>query len=239
MVREKRGASHVDIILSFVLFVSFIIFIFIVFNPFKISLETISDLDITEKKILENLSVNLSAFAIRILDSVYSSYSGESCFSIDSVNQPLELLPLVMVDKNGLLVNTKVQGGKIYFENSGDFYTLYHSEELESNEFSASSCFDLAVNDYKIGVIKFYEIVSYSKLINLRDDYNGDYDGLKQTLGLENDFNIDISKSPEIIFEPTKKRPGNIEIIAKNVLITILNRDANLKPDIMNIQVWG
>jgi len=235
MVKEKRGASHVDIVFSFVIFITFLIFLFMIFKPFNTSQATGSDLGIIEKEILEKISVNMTTFSIKI----DSSLSGETCFYMVSVEHEFQSAPLIIFNETRDIINTSESGGNTYFENFGNFYRFYYSEELNENIFSPVGCYLLLEEDYNISSIKFQEIASYSKIINLRVDYNNNYNLLKQELGLEKDFNIFIKNNPKINFNSGIKRPSNIDILAKNIPVTILDENANLNADIINIQVWG
>lgn len=245
-MRTKRGTSHVEIILSFMLFISFIIFMFIVFKPLDIFLKSTSDLEIVEDKILKNISTILSVlFPISIDSSVYSIMQSEPCFYIDNPLNESSTLPLIMKNKTGGIINASRQGGDIYFENSGNFYNLFYSLELKERELSdTSSCttklsYELGNEEYTIGLIRSYEVISYSKLIDFKENYNENYEQLKKELGLEDDFEISILNSPEIIFEPAKDKPQGVKILARDVSILILKENTDLKNDIMNIQVWG
>lgn len=230
-MKIKKGASHVEVILSFVLFTSFIIFIFIVFKPLDVFSKTTSDLNMIENEILKNISGNLSVVSMKI----DSSATG-ACFSVDD---PLDgLLPLIVKNESGKVVNASRSGEKVYFENSGDFYRLYYSDELIETGLSGT-CFELTDTDYATGFVKLRAVVPYSKLVDFKTRHNNNYEQLKQELGLENDFIVTLKNSAEIIFEVQKQKPAGIEIMAKDVPISILDEDADLKFDLMNIQVWG
>lgn len=244
-MRTKRGTSHVEIILSFVLFISFIIFMLIVFKPLDIFSKSTSDLEIIEDEILKNISTILSVlFPVSIDSSVYSSIQSEPCFYIDNPLNGSLTLPLIIKNKTGGIINASRQGNQIYFENSGNFYNVFYSLELKERELSdTSSCYkvsyELGKEEYRIGLIRSYEVISYSKLVDFKENYNKNYEQLKKELGLEDDFEISILNSPEIIFEPAKDKPQGVEILARDVSILILKENTDLKNDIMNIQVWG
>ena len=111
----------------------------IVFKPLNIFPETTSDLDMMEEEILKNTSTNLSVISVKIS----SSAPGGSCFSIDN---PLDEIimgprPIIVKNESGQIVNASRSGGDVYFENSGDFYSFYYSEELTEKELSdTGSC---------------------------------------------------------------------------------------------------
>ncbi len=228
---RKKGASHVEVIFSFVLFTSFIIFMFIVFKPLQIFSKTTTDLDATEDAILKNISNDLSVISMKIYDPVT-----ESCFSVKNLLD--DSLRLIVKNESGEIVNASRSGGNIYFEKSGDFYNLYYSDEL-NEQGSPSFCYSLVNGDYKTGFVKTYKIVSYSKLVALKNKYNQDYEQLKQEFGLGSDFYIIIRNSPEINFVLAKEKPRGVEILAEDFAVSILKPNADLNHDIMSVQVWG
>lgn len=243
MMKQKKAASHVEIIISFVLFIFFIVFIFIVFKPLAIFTESTLDLDATESAILKNISTDLSVLSvvsIRINSPDYDP--SEPCFSI--ADQVTDGLPLIMRNGSEDVINASRIAGTIYFENSGSFYTLHYAEELEEKPLSnTGSCtalnYDLGTEEYEVGIIDSKTAVSYSKLIDFQTNYNENYEQVKQEFGLRKDFNIALRNSPEMLFKAGKEKPSGVEIMAKDVQIFILDKDAGLKPDVMNIQVWG
>ena len=244
MIKQKIGASHVEIIFSFVLFISFIIFIFIVFKPLNILSKTTTDLDAVESEIIKNISTILSVlFPVRIDSSIYDPT--ETCFYIGNPLNGSLTWPLIVKNKTGGIVNaSRKYGDQIYFENSGDFYNIFYSLELKERELSdTSSCsplsYALGSEEYTIGLIRSYKVISYSKLVEFKENYNNNYEQLKQELGFEDDFVISIMNSPEIIFEPAKDKPQGIETLVRDVSILILKNNTDLNHDIMNIQVWG
>jgi len=162
----------------------------------------------------------------------------EPCFYFEN---PLDSsLPLIVKNENEVVVNASRNGLNVYFEKSGDFYNMHYSDELVENELSDTGpCSVLLVGDYSTGFAKSYEVVPYSKLINLKNNYNDDYEQLKQELRIKDDFYISITNSPEIIFEEAKPKPQGVEILAKDVPILILKENADLNFDKMNLQVWG
>jgi len=229
-IKNKKGAAHVEMIISFVIFISFLAFILIVFRPFKIFSKSTSALDITETEIIDYVSVNLSVSSLKINSSVST---GKSCFFVDLAREN----PIIIKDENGR-IRAKRQDNKIYFENSGYFYKLYSSEELIENDINTADCENLEEGNYTLGVIKFYKKISYSELVSFNESYYNNYEQLKENLGLRNDFNMIIGNNSGILFECSRYKPSGIEIMAKETSIEILDSNADLSPAILNIQVW-
>lgn len=230
--KGKKGASHVEIIISFVIFISFIVFMLIIFKPLRLFPKSTTSFDITEKKILEDISVNLSISSLKINSS--ADVSG-TCFFVNyTVDNNL-----IIKDEQEAIINAETQDNKTYFEKSGYFYRIYSSEGFEEKTFDTGSCYELSEENYTIGVTRFYKKTSYSRLDDFFQQYNGDYTQLKQNLGIRSDFNAVITDSSgTIIFEGVRYQPEGIEIMAKDILIEILNENATINQAVMNLQVW-
>ena len=234
-IKNKKGAGHVEMIISFVIFLSFIVFILIVFNPFR-KPQTGPSLDIIETKILNYVSTNLTVFSVRINSSAYGDINSESCFI---VNYTMDN-NLIIKDEQESIISGKIENTELYFENSGEFYRVYLSEELQEND-PGSSCHKINKGNYTIGATRVYNKVSSSKLDGFFQEYNSGENGysqLKQNLSITDDFNVIITSGGNIIYEARRYKPEAIDIIAKDVPIEILDENANLNPVIMNIQVW-
>ena len=228
--RRKKGAIHVEMVISFVIFISFVVFLLILFNPLKKFSKSTSSLDITKAKIIDYVSTDLSISSLTLKDLT----SSPDCFYLDS------FLPdkVIIKNENLEIVEATKDEDYIYFKYTGKFYKIYSSEELEEREFDIGDCEELAEANYIIGVTRTHEEASYSKFISLKEEYNDNYQQLKQDLGLKNDFNIIVRDSSGIIIKAEKYKPKAIEIMAEDISIQILDEEANLNPAVMNIQVW-
>ncbi len=231
--KGKKGVAHVEMIISFVIFISFITFMMIVFKPFKTASVDTSTLDATESGIADYLSANFSVSSL-ILNSSFST-AGNCIYAYFPLPEKA-----VVKDENAGIVNANKSGGYLYLRYSSGkrFYRIYSSEELEEKNFDTAGCYRLNSSDYTIGVTREYKKISYSNLIKLNETYNNDYSNLKKNLSLVNDFTFVARDDSGVIFEGKKNKPQGVNIIAKDIPIEILDKNAGLNPAILNIQVW-
>lgn len=231
MLQTKKGQKHLDVILSFVIFILFVVFLLIFFNPIKEYSKSTTYLDMTEKKILEYVSTNLTVVSLTFVNPPASG----NCFYI-TLSLPNKV---IIKDENSAMTNANKNGDRIYFQTTTKrFYKIYSSNELNESSVGGAACQELAESNYTIGVTNFYKKVSYSKLIGLNGSYSSNYTQLKQALGLENDFNIAVKSDSGYLFKAEKFKPKATDIMAKDIPIQILNENASLIPAIMNIQTW-
>lgn len=238
-MKNKKAMSHVEMIISFIIFIGFISFLLVVFNPLKIASPSSSYLDVTENRILKNVSTNLTIISMKINSSIYGSIG--NCFSINKTEDTGEI---ITENNKSEIINSKISEDKILIEKSGDFYRLYFSEEFENtNSGGLTGCYVLQEDEYLLGVSRFYEVISNISLSNLFKDYDENYLQLKETLGLKNDFYISVkesSKNSAAILSPKeeKYKPTGVNVLARDIPISILFKDGSIKAAIMNLQVW-
>lgn len=237
MIKTKKGAAaHMEIILSFVIFLVFVVFVLVFFNPLKKYPALTTNLDTTESIILDVVSINLTTVSLNLNMSaaIPAAATPGDCFSL--------VLPLpnkiIAKDENLNAVNARNNDPLIDFEFSGQkFYKIYSSNELVE-DIPVGACSLLPASDYSLGVQKIEKKISYSKLAKFNDDYTNDYEQLKMDLNLTNEFNVAVKIGSEYLFKAEKYKPKSIEIMAKDVPIEILDENASIIYGIMNIQVW-
>ena len=246
IIRNKKGAiGHLEVVLSFVIFISFISFLLIVFNPLKMfSGQSTTALDLTEDKIIDKISTELIVNSVKIEPTLYNARQ-ENCFSI-----PLPLdNPVIVKDGDGVRVNAANKITYILFAKSIStsnpdskyFYKIYSAYEFIENIFDIANCYPLQPGDYILGVTRTYDVVSYTNLSGLFEDYEAGYGGLKDYFKLNSDFNIEVRDSSGAImnnFQTSGYTPKGIDVLARNIPIEILYETGELKPAILNIRVW-
>ncbi len=231
--KEKKGTSHVEVIMSFIIFISFITFMMIIFNPFKAISANTSVLSVAESKIVNYVYSNLTVSSV-ILNSSFNSNAGCIYARFPSLNK------IVVKDTNGEIVNANRTTDDVYLEYAGErVYRIYSSEELEEKNFVVSGCYKLDESNYTIGITRNYKRISYSNLVKLNEDYNNNYEQLKKNLNLTNDFTFVIREGSVVMFEGSRYKPRGINLIAKDIPIEILDKNATLNNAILNLLVWS
>ena len=233
-IKSKKAVSHIEIIISFLIFVSIITFLLVVFRPLTVfSKTTSSDLDITESQILDYISTKLEVQSVKIPSGVNGS-----CISIDKTETAVEENIVVKNDVDERIDAKTELVGLIKFKKSGEFYQISSSDEFVESDSSLVTC--ATPTDYTLGVAKTYNKVSNTSLHNLFNDYNASYQTTKELIGLNNDFNIILRNSQEEeLLKGEVYKPLGIEIQARDVAIEILDSRGEIQTGILNIQVWS
>ena len=211
---NKTSQSHVEIIMSMVLFIGFLIFVFLFLNP---AFKTKKDLTIdkVQEKITDKISSNIGKLSV-ITASV------NDCYSLEKVEKDYG---------NNF---TEVQD----LENPRR-YTIYYADFFKESIIGNISCSNLPSN-FNFGDYVEEKVVVYEKIIGLKELYENDYNSLKNQLEI-NDFSFEVfdinrNKISDLSINP--KLPENVDIVSKDILIRVVDSNANFKILILNLKTW-
>jgi len=235
-IRKKKGISHVEMILSFVIFVGFLIFIFAILNPLKISDEKDIYLNIVERGIRENTSIEFKFLSL----SLNHSWGKKKCFWFR-----YNLSNIIVKNESYGFVAALSRGGgkerKIYINGTGSFFYILSCEEFNESDFFPKGCEMLRSENYTFGLLRKFDMTSYSRLEDLTKRYDSDYEGLKKEIGLPHskDFSFSVrDTSGKNILRVNKTISKQASILARDVPIQIVYKNGTLKYALLNIQVW-
>jgi len=236
ILRSKKSQIHIEMIMSFILFIGFITAIFIFFNPIKVQKTSTVSLDNLQAKILANVSFGYAYLPLVIKEGV----STGSCFFVES---PIPVSQNIFAaDGNGNIVNSKFELGKIYLQTSSGqrFYKIYFSNIFNVHSFDAPGCSALDKADYSFGSLNTESAVLFENLQKLGENYKSNYPALKNFLGLTGDFDFtvyDFSKTT-LITGSSQGKTVSGKVIAREFVLNAVDRDNNKKEAMLNLRVW-
>jgi len=246
-ISDVRGIGHVEMIISFVLFLGFLSFIFIAFNPLKVEKNN-AVLDSLVYSIEENLGVDVSRVSI----ASTSDWTDKNCVKIkndDLIND------LKCVNRNIIIKGEKINGDEInleYFKSSDKsfefeissdavIYNLYCSDEFGPSTSPLSGCKNInEKSDYNIGIIVDKKYYSDKKLEEFENRISSDYDALKKEYaGSSGDIGFEVRDiEGQIIYEDKKATPKGVDVMAKTFQIDVIDESANIKDYSMTVYLF-
>jgi len=210
--KGKQAQGHVEMILSFVLFVSVIMFIFIFINPFAKTEGQDFSVDKIQRIILEEITIDVGKVSV-IVDE------DGGCYNLPILDErtPLEVL------------DTKNQRK----------YTIYFSDLFE--DYTPNEDDSCVFGSYRLGIYSQERIISYQKIEELKIEYESDYNDLKESLSMPADFafnlkNIEGTQVPEL--SVSRNVPAGVERISKEFPVRIIDNSGNVLELILNIRSW-
>jgi len=232
-LKNKKGMSHIEVILSFIIFLSFLIFLIAIFKPFSISQESDVYLNMLERGIenFSNVKVNISVLSL--------NQNPENCFYFN-YNTSNIIVKNESYNNVGAF-SEKNQEIKVYINGTENFYYIYSSGEFNESKFNETGCDKLGGMDYSLGLFRSFNMFSNNSLNNLKKRYETNYSTIKKELAIPEtkDFSFSVRDSRNNnILNVTKKTPTKIKILARDIPIRIVYQDGTLKYAIMNIRIW-
>tara|TARA_Y100000310_G_C20652882_1_gene800414 strand:- start:1273 stop:2001 length:729 start_codon:yes stop_codon:yes gene_type:complete len=241
VLKNKKGAvSHIEMILSFIIFVGFLIFLFAIFKPFRIASSSETYVDVVERGIKENVSVNVNFQTLKLTGT------NPGCFCI-----PYSLKKVIVKNVNEVKIldsNVETDGNRLCIKNSQIFFYISSSEEFPNNIGNLYNpnppgdiCDELTDN-YDLGLFRTYDFYSNRKLNKLHSDTLNNYDEVKDYFDITSskDFSFSVRDKEDgiIIKENTKKAVTGVRVIARDVPIQRVNNNGNYDYLLLNIRVW-
>ncbi len=237
-IKNKKAQGHVEMILSFLIFLGFVLASFAFLNPLKGESIVPRFLEMTEKTILEKVEIEYSVIPMRIKEGVPLN---KPCFKISEEDFSDIGDKVIVKDDEGKRGNAVKSGEEVSIRlwdtKIPDFLFLYFSDEFRESSQNCVETLSLGKDEYELGVLRKEKAVFEGKLQELEEKYESDYEGLKDELGITNDFSFSISG--DLTWESSEKyKPQKDEVFAKDVLLTVIDKNGGFKSIIMNIQVW-
>ncbi|MDD5149131.1 MAG: hypothetical protein PHC28_01440 [Flavobacterium sp.] len=228
-MKSKKSLSHVEMMISFSLFVIFLILLFAIFNPLETSSSNEVSLSIIEKWINENAEIDVKTSTL-----IIQTASVGDCFSVDKISE--EKVVAFKDEKKIISENSD----KTFLENKGaGVYSLYFSDYFSSGNFD-EDCVALSDGEYSFGVTKDEKFLLVSKVEKLEENYYSDYESLKKEIGISgNDFEFILQEiNGKKIINATMNEPSGVNIYSENINVEVIDENANIKNLILNLKIW-
>ena len=209
LANSKNSQSHVEIMISFVIFIGFLLFIFIFMNPFARTKEPSYIMDNIQKAIISNISSTIGRLSVVT--------NGSSCYNKSKFDQYL---------KTGEKIRVVQENEKRYIVYYGEFFE-------EDNP----DC-NLPMN-YTLGAYSREDVIVFEKILDLNESYNLNYDNLKKSLGITNDFLFSVQDlvGNERV-SVSRNIPTRIDVEAREIPIRVINSQGQIQELILKIKVW-
>jgi hypothetical protein len=242
-MKNKRGITGVEMIVSFTIFVSFLVFIFVYMNPLNLPASK-TLLTSLESAVAENSTIDIDLRPFAINDKGVF----EDCFYIENDFGD----KFFITDVNDVKVDFGISGEEVLIKTQGKFYNVYIG--LGQGTFDASGCstsallkkgdagtnFDHPGWEYSLSVIRKKRFYHKESLEGLKSAYEEDYNKLKQELKfpVTSDFSIIVFDSGKSeIISMTRVMP-RVNILVKEFPVEIVDDEGNVERGYMRLITW-
>jgi hypothetical protein len=213
---SKRSQGHVEIMLSFLLFMIAVLLIFVFLNPLSGTRNKNYSEETIQKAILNNLSSTFGKI------STFNATATSHCYNItsDLFNRYGDNFVEVPGLQNG--------GYILYF---GDFFNKKHPGYFNGCDKSL----------YNLGGFSEEKMIVYEKAFDLKNTSDTNYQAARISLGVTNNFAFNFNdlngvKISEISLN--KERPNNLEVGGVAIPVLMIDANGSEREVILNIIVW-
>jgi hypothetical protein len=237
----KRGISHTEVILSFIIFAAAVGFALWFFNPSDPTRRIDSSLEYGFREIIKNTSVQMDRFSVKINNNTLrnAGFSGAIAVNVSGVAANKNVFAWSI---NGLPLKSKRNAATNLVEiNSSagwqnvDFISLEFSEEFQDGSF-LGGIFNESY--YEISSHESKEVISEKRFLELRKNYFDDYSALRDDFNIHVNFGfvLDFSNS-SIVAE--RQVPEGLEVFSDKRRVEVLrNESGRIEFGDLIVKVW-
>ncbi len=244
----KKALTHVEVVISFVMFIFFLILIFSLMKPLKKTEDKSYLIENVKKMVEKKTVVDVTRITMGIENETFSSLRmmPESVcikinlteFGINTTNKK------VRVKADNSPVNASISDGLATINFVGaKLYEIYLSENLNEIQPSCQIILDTSqfkyLSNFTIGLITETSMLSKEKLEALKQEYETNYSKLKDKFFIRGEFDILVVNSTKHeIARMERNVPSTVNIFAREFPIEIIDSEARIQSGIMKIRVW-
>ena len=238
-LNSRKGQSHVEIIISFIIFIGFLGFIIFMFNPFQRVVDP-TMVDTVFNKVNLHISDSFRSVSINLNNEPFD------CFSIQNISGMNCKNPQMFVkNREGEAVRSRISGSNYELEPKGTYYTIYCSDYPDSLSVSQlggppGSCTTLGSDKYEIGIVVNNRYWVEDKVLKFNESYFENYREFKQDfISGGSDFGMTYMELDDtIIFNAMINVPTRVDVYSKLYPISVFNKSADVERKKVIISFW-
>ena len=228
MILNKKGAGHIEMVLSVILFIVFVGAALFFFSPTNTSSRFVeSSMDYALREVENSISSDFEKYGIKLISNPPDLLQIPNVVKINFENLISGGVRVFDEDGNFLDSGRSAGSGDIAIEHLGNsFVYAIVSEDFEYGGLAGG---ELIVEEYyDVSSSLTKKIISEKKAKSLEARYAEDYDNLKGDFKLSNrvDFKFKLEIPEAETIEGIKQPPQGIEIFTKTKRVEILREDS-------------
>lgn len=243
---NEKGTSHIEVILSFLIFLGFVIFALYFFSPFDSSKIIDSSLSYALTEIQKNASVDIESYSI-ILDKTTKPPANDLIEVKIIGSNAGDAKRLRVESPSGEVVGAEeIADEKIRFELKDEFYQSGNGAVFAkfSEEFSApippSGSNPAGEGKYSISSSDSIDLLSENRLLIINSTYYSDYNDLKRRFNLPEraNFGFIVSFDSGYFIQAQKETLGGVEIFSEIIRVKVLRKTGSVEFAELMVRVW-
>jgi len=243
---NKRGAKHIEVILSFIIFIGFCMAVIYYFNPFSIPLEHNTILEKVYKQISENSSVTLEKYSV-VVDKKTEHGGGYSSANMVNINLGKQIEPHAVssvFDSDGNELESDItdfNSGSVIvnFNNpEKDVIFVYIGQELSPNSFPSNKRNPPKPEEertYIIASLYTMNVLSIKRINALAEEYETSYNSLREYFGIPegSDFGFSIEG-----INTERDSSKGIDVFSKKEDVQVIEMNGSISYEELGVKEW-
>lgn len=233
---KKRGASHVEVILAFVLFIVAVGFALYLFNPGQGDRIVESSLEYAFREIVKNTSTQVETFSVVIHNAGIVDDTVAFDFDGNVGKTRAETY-------NGTVLES-FNGGPVYVRSTRGWEGIDFIFVRFGEEFNQTTGLSATPDEsfYEIASSNVQEVLSERKMLELNNTYYTDYLDLKAEEGfnlpdrVNFGFTVSFSDGEEIKAE--QQTPAGLNVFSEENRVEFLRTDGRIEYADLIVKVW-
>lgn len=236
---EKEGAEHIEVIISYILFIGFLLFIFYFFNPLNSSKLLDSSLPSIMQQVGSSISTDLKTYSISILN-----VEGNDAVSVDLGEDLTGKGVRVESYSDGSILPSAIDNTKVIFKPMGEKFVLVKVSDGFSSidNLGATGTIYDSSGYFTKSYAGTRSVFSEMKADALAEKYKTNYEGLRSDFSLSrNDFTFDITftnASGRMDVNGTRFIPNGLEVYSDSKREEILLSNGQTSFADMDVKIW-
>ncbi|GIU68664.1 MAG: hypothetical protein KatS3mg001_514 [Candidatus Pacearchaeota archaeon] len=231
-MKGKKG-THVEVVLSFVLFVGAIFFIFLAFEKDIFVRQTPSSFISFKENLKKEISENLTSITINV-----PTQSSQSCIILSNfISSFNNLGNKIIARDSSQKIDVDVQGNNLVLNsNGGRNFFIYSSPAFEEESSSLTNCEEAS---YSIAQVKKQKFYFESKILNLSSEHENSYEQLKEKLKIPKNQNFGFSfvYSNNTVVS-TKENLLEVNVYAEEEPLIFITKDGEVQIGKLIFRMW-
>jgi hypothetical protein len=238
---EKRGISHIEMILSFILFAAAVGFALYFLSPTNVGKIKDVSLDYTARSIEKNTTIEVLVYSVVIDNNTIIDAGSPQIIALNfsgvnpGYNSRVE-------NYNGTLIDSSRSGEMVYIRGGSlgwdkiDFVYVKFGEDFATQSVSS------ATHDktyYSVSTKETKSVISEKRFSNLKSLYDSGYESLKVGFNLpkRTNFGFQLAMAGNNIKAETRVSSSQ-EVFARTKRIEVLREDGRIEFGDLKVMIW-
>jgi|SRR3989344_3613756 len=244
---NKRGISHIEMLLSFLIFAGFVIFALYFFSPFNASRLIESSLTYAKIEIIKNTTIEIESYSISLDVSNSNDLNSVVQIEIEDYDASKEVQAknrngdIVLAEGVGSSNHIKFNTSNVYDTDPTKGFAIFRfGEGLIENPPPGGGGNNM-IGTYTIISSEKEKFISESRIINLKTAYEKNYESVRNAFNLPSRANLEF----EVAFSTTEKisaqrplRPQSEEMFVNSKRIEVLRNTGEIQFADLKVRVW-